>query len=253
MYPIFFSTPWFNVYSYGTMMALGYAFGTAIILWEAHKSHLSVEAVFDMLLIQMISGLVGSRFLYLWEYLGSQTATSSEFIKFESGGLTFFGAVLASIASNLIFIKIKGLPFWQTMDCVGIGLPYGIAIARLGCFFNGCCFGKPCDYPWGMYFPRFTLHKVHPTQLYESICGILIFIILQIFRKKRTHFGQIFTVCLMLYSFFRFNIEFFRGDNPTFFGPLTLSQFLGIIIFCLGIYTLSQLRKNPDLAIGKAH
>ncbi|MBF0410095.1 MAG: prolipoprotein diacylglyceryl transferase [Candidatus Riflebacteria bacterium] len=251
MYPILFVTPWFNVYAYGTMMAIGYAVGTIVALREASKKGLSPESVFDMLLFQMVAGLAGSRLLFLWEYIGGASITGKTFLNFEAGGLTFFGAVLASILSNLIFIRLNNLPFWKTMDCIGFALPLGIAIARFGCFLNGCCYGHPCLYPWGVIFPKFTLVKVHPTQVYESLAGLIIFLFLAKFRKKASHDGQVFVLCIVLYSVFRFIIEFFRADNPIFLLGFSLSQFLSILMVIIGVAILKRIHSDNRLAINQ--
>jgi len=68
MYPIFWATPWFNIYSYGLLIALGYSAGTFVIIREARKQGLPAEAIFDMLLLQLIVGICGSRLLFLLEY-----------------------------------------------------------------------------------------------------------------------------------------------------------------------------------------
>ena len=68
MYPILFSTPWFNVYSYGLLIALGYTLGTVLILREARRDGLDANAIFDMLLLQLIVGICGSRLLFVLEY-----------------------------------------------------------------------------------------------------------------------------------------------------------------------------------------
>lgn len=235
MYPILLSTPWFNIYTYGLLIAAGYTLGTIWILHEAKKDALNTEAIFDMLIIQLIVGICGSRLLFLVEYTPDKL-TFSDFFAFEQGGLTFYGAVISSFIFDLLYLKVRKLPFWRVMDCIGFGLPLGIMLARLGCFFNGCCYGTACNYPWGVEFANAGPGLHHPTQLYESASGLLIFIAMQWFKPLRRNYGEAFLASMSLYGLFRFFIEFFRAENPQVFMGLKLSQLIAIgAIFFSGI------------------
>ena len=120
MYPIFLKTPWFTIYSYGLLIAIGY---TVAMLWtmkEAKKEGLDSETFFDMFILQLIVGIMGSRLLYLVEY-APDTLSLKTFFAFEQGGLTFYGAVITGLAFNIIFLKIKSRNFnafnWNNGSC----------------------------------------------------------------------------------------------------------------------------------------
>ena len=204
-----------------------------------------------MMLLMLIAGISGSRLLYLIEY-SPQKLNPVNFFAFEQGGLTFYGAVLGGIISNLLFLKLKKISFWRVMDCVGFGLPLGIALARTGCFLNGCCYGLKCSMPWGVVFPLVSPDAVHPTQLYESLSGLIIFLLLQKFRHLRQNYGEAFLACMSLYAFFRFFIEFWRADNPIVFAGLKLSQLIAIAMIISayacwqGIKSYKKLRYLPS-------
>lgn len=248
MLPILCQTPWFNIYSYGLFIAIGYTAGTLWILREAGREGINRETVFDMLLLQLVVGISGSRLLYLAEYQPDQL-TLRGFFAFEQGGLTFYGSVLSSIVFDFLFIKYQRLPFWQVMDCVGMGLPLGIFFARIGCFLNGCCHGGPCDWPWGVVFPRLGSVSLHPTQLYESFAGLAIFVVLQRYRPLRRIYGRSFLACMGLYGFLRFLIEFWRVDNPIFLWRLSLSQVVGLAMFAASVVLYAFLARFPGLRI----
>ncbi len=233
MYPILVSTPWFNLYSYGLLIAIGYSLSTYWIIKEAKKDGLPGETIFDMLILQLIIGIFGSRLLFILEYTPDQMNFSS-FFAFEQGGLTFYGSVISGTIFNLFFLKLKRLPFWRVMDCVGFGLPL-LGFARIGCFLNGCCYGIPCKYPWGVVFPKVSTESLHPTQLYEVISGIIIFIALQKLRRYRQNYGEVFLTCMIFYGFCRFFIEFWRADNPVFALGLQLSQIIAILIISASV------------------
>lgn len=133
------------------------------------------------------------------------------------------------------------------------------AITRWGCFASGCCFGKPTDVPWAVTFTNQIAHKlhpelpsvpIHPTQIYLSLNGIIMFIILSFLYKRRSYYGQIFFTYLLLYGISRFFIEYYRYDyrGVTFGGFLSTSQLIAIITVLLSIITLFYLaRKNKQV------
>ena len=249
MYPIVLSTPWFNVYSYGLFIAIGYTVGTIWILHEAKRSKVPPEPVFDMLLLQLVVGITGSRILYLLEY-STEPLTFNRIVSVEQGGLTFYGAVISSFVFDFLFLKFKRLPFWQVMDCVGMGLPLGILFARIGCLLNGCCYGTPTETPFGMVFSVLKDNtQRHPTQIYESLAGLLIFVVLQVYHPKRKNYGEAFFASMGLYGFLRFLIEFFRADNPVVILGLTMSQLIGLSAVVLSVAAWKIIGRTPGLRI----
>lgn len=232
MHPVLIVTPWFKVYSYGFLIAVGYTLGTLWILKEASKEKLHVESVFDMLIMQLVIGIMGSRFLFLLEY-SPQKLNLVDFFAFEEGGLTFYGSVISSFIFDFVYLRYKRMPFWRTMDCLGFGIPLGIAFARIGCLMNGCCYGTPTNVPWAVNLPKVLNGAVHPTQLYESLSALVIFASLQYFRQYRRNYGEAFLASMSLYGFFRFFIEFWRAENPIITLGMTLSQLIAIAIIAL--------------------
>ncbi|HEY9070524.1 MAG TPA: prolipoprotein diacylglyceryl transferase [Candidatus Ozemobacteraceae bacterium] len=248
MYPVLFATRWFNVYSYGLLLAIGYTIATLWIIREAVKNGLPGETIFDMLLIQLVVGVLGARLLYVSEY-GIGTGPGAGFFAFERGGLTFYGAVISSFAFDILYLKWHRLPFWRVMDTVGFGLPLGIAIARLGCFLNGCCYGIETDQTWGFVFLRAGYTAVHPTQLYESIACMALFLIIQRYRRERQAYGEIILLSLGGYGALRFVVEFWRGDNPVFAFGFTLSQVIGATVALVCWAGIQSLRARKELLI----
>jgi len=130
----------------------------------------------------------------------------------------------------------------ETADWVAPYLALGHSIGRIGCFLVGDCYGKVCNLPWAMSFPNGippTLDYVHPTQLYESLLGFLIFLYLIMIRKKYyseadpKKNGFVMYEYLFLAGFARFIIEFIRV-NPTYSLGLSGAQFISIIMIISG-------------------
>ena len=100
----------------------------------------------------------------------------------------------------------------------GLALPLGMAITRIGCFLNGDSFGKPTSMPWGVTFPEqtrismgITGLRVHPTQLYELLLDLALFVLLLIYRRRERWEGSIFLLFLIGYSMIRFSMEVLPG------------------------------------------
>ncbi|MGD9647104.1 MAG: prolipoprotein diacylglyceryl transferase family protein, partial [Pirellulales bacterium] len=70
------------------------------------------------------------------------------------GGLVIYGAAIGGIAAFMWFVWRRGLPGWALADIMTPGAALGLAIGRLGCFLNGCCYGGPTDVPWAVQFPE---------------------------------------------------------------------------------------------------
>ncbi|NLF95895.1 MAG: prolipoprotein diacylglyceryl transferase [Candidatus Riflebacteria bacterium] len=248
MYPILFSTPWFNVYSYGLLIALGYTLGTVLILREARRDGLDANAIFDMLLLQLIVGICGSRLLFVLEYT-PEKLNFRDFFAFEQGGLTFYGAVISSIIFDLLYLKYRKMPFWRVIDCVGYGLPAGIALARIGCLLNGCCYGTSCSLPWAIRFANAGTGTYHPTQLYESLGALAIWYLLYRLRQWRRNYGEIFLACMASYGLLRFFIEFVRAENPVVVLGMTMAQIIGLLMIAAAFVAWKKIAASRSQRI----
>lgn len=249
MYPILFKTPWFNIYSYGFMLSLGYAVTVALAMYKAKKNGLDTGTIFDLMMILLVIGIFGSRLFFILEY-APQKLFTKDILAFEQGGLTFYGSIVIGLLFIFIFSKIKKISFWKIMDCIGLGMGPAIAIARVGCFLNGCCYGTACSPTIG-FRTRFAKEGYyHATQLYESFYSILAFIIILIIIKKyQTHYGQVFLSFISIYGFFRFFIEFIRVENPAILLGMTLSQIISIILIILSIIIWKINKNNKSLEL----
>ncbi|MBQ3643323.1 MAG: prolipoprotein diacylglyceryl transferase [Candidatus Riflebacteria bacterium] len=249
MHPVLLVTPWFNVYSYGFLLAVGYTVAIILTCYKAKKNSLDPGAIFDLMLMQLVVGVLGSRLLFVLEYVPQKLLTI-DFLAFEQGGLTFYGSVITGFIFDLLYLKFRGFPFWKSMDAIGFGLGPGIAVARIGCFLNGCCYGIACSPSIGFQFRGSGPGYYHATQIYESILCLVAFAIIFWFGKKRqTHYGQTFLGFISLYAFFRFFIEFIRAENPVFLLGMTLSQVLSIVFITASIIVWKYNLKNKELEI----
>jgi phosphatidylglycerol:prolipoprotein diacylglycerol transferase len=126
-------------------------------------------------------------------------------------------------------------------------------VGRFGCFFAGCCWGKPTTLPWGITFTNpFAAANVgtplnealHPTQLYEAGAeAIILFILLATERKGRPFAGRTFWLYMLMYAISRFIIEFYRNDPRGMVGMLSTSQFISALLAPLAVGMLFYLSR----------
>jgi phosphatidylglycerol:prolipoprotein diacylglycerol transferase len=182
--------------------------------------------------------------------------------KFWRGGLTYYGGFIAATSFAIWYINKNKMPFWRVADVAARQIPLGLVWGRLGCFFNGCCFGSPVEGMLGMKFPRGSAvwqaqvdaHMigrldqpipVHATQLYESVVCFAIYCYLTFYQRSRTrHDGQAFWTFVMLYSLGRFAIEVLRRDDRGGILFLSTSQLISIPLFVLGLFMVRVMRRR---------
>jgi phosphatidylglycerol:prolipoprotein diacylglycerol transferase len=168
-------------------------------------------------------------------------------LKFWQGGLTYYGGFLLAVPVGLWWARRKNLGVWRMADLTAPLIAFGLFWGRLGCFFNGCCYGAHTDGPLGVDFPGRP--DVHPTQLYEALGSLAIFAILYFYvrPRKRAH-GQVFAVFLVAYAVMRFLLEFLRADDRGGFAGLSTSQWISIPLVGLGWYLWGKLSPKPSSA-----
>ena len=172
-------------------------------------------------------------------------------------GLVFYGGFLAGFAFVLVYVKKQKLPLGKIMDIIAVGMPLAHGVARIGCFFAGCCYGRTCSLPWAVTFTNpdsLAFPKgvpLHPTQLYSSAGNFLIFGILYLLSRSGRFSGRLIFVYLLLYGLFRSFVEIFRGDErgAPVVDFLSTSQTIGltaalIAAVCLIIFIIHDRRGN---------
>ena len=203
---------------------------------------MSGDQVSSLIFISMICGILGARIFYVIQFWAQFRGNLWEIIRIDHGGLVFYGGFLLVIAALIIFCRRHKLDVWRVLDIVALALPLGHAFGRLGCFLNGCCYGKPTECLLGVKFPDGTppathypgLH-LHPVQLYEIVANLILFGLLLLMLKKVKR-GQLVSLYFIGYGIIRFVDEFFRGDHTNFIlGIFTKAQFIGLILVPCGI------------------
>lgn len=191
----------------------------------------------------MMGAGIGGKLLYI-----ITRGTSSNLNLFERlGGFVFYGGLIGAIIGLLIYSKLKWNRFFDLLDAYVSILPLGQAIGRIGCYLNGCCYGKQyTGFGAVSYIVDGREIQVFPTWFVESIFCFVLFI--SMFRiSKKIYSGMYSAMYMLVYSLFRFVIEIFRGDSlrGVWFGFST-SQYVSIGVACTGIAILIKSVKEKE-------
>ena len=309
MHPELFTIPFtsLTVKSYGLMMVIGFLAAVWIIRRLSKNITPDPQLITNAALYSLVAGVLGARLFFVIHHFGQFKGNLLSIFAIWNGGLELLGGVVLAITVIILYLRYHKLPVREYLDILAIGLLLALSFGRIGCFLNGCCFGKPSDLPWAISFPYgsepyksqiysnternrpepyiklpedyfgyvekegfwylelkpyqsltqqqkemvdkgpYRCLPVHPTQLYSSANGAILFVLLFFFWKRAkkaqeknikklfTNPGCTFGLMFVLYGITRFLIEFIRDDNPFEFDGLTISQNIAIAMVILGI------------------
>ena len=243
MKPILFSFGAFHLYSYGLSIAIGVLLSIFLMKRSAAKEGFpKPEEVFDVSFIILVWGFLGARLFYVLQNLSYYASNPLKILAVWEGGLIFYGGALAALLGFWLKSRKSGLSFWKLLDFFA---PYGAlahAFGRIGCFLNGCCYGKVCDLPWAAQFPE-VAHPVHPTQLYEALYDLALFFFLLSQRKRSRFEGETGLLYFLLYGLGRYLIEFLREPAGWMWMGLTSNQWLSVLIIATA-FILFKVRQS---------
>ena len=252
MHPILFSVFGKDIYSYGVMAALGFLVGILTWTWLARRELRPEGFATDLGFWLMASGIVGSRLAYVaanWSYYRDNPL---EIVRIDQGGLIFYGGFLLACAALVIFARRHRVPVWHMADFAIPALAIGHALGRMGCFLNGCCYGRPAgDAFCGIAYPPicepgklFPGVPLYPVQLIESACLLVLWLVLVWAYPRRRKDGAMFALYLVLYPPIRFALEYLRGDERQSWLALDVAQVTSIGLFLAGILLFAFLPRR---------
>lgn len=242
MHEFLINHPPFVVHSYGAMLAVAFLLGIALTSYEAKKVGLSPDDVLDMSIYVIIFSILMSRVMYVMTGWHEFTGHEIDALKIWDGGLSFHGGVIGGALAGIIFCARRKISYTKMIDAVVPGLALGLAIGRIGCLLNGCCFGCETHLPWAIHFPAraggpapFDGLPRHPTQIYDSLMNIAIMLLL-IFplKKLKRKDGDLLAFWLILDGVSRYIMEIFRSGQSS---VVTSSGFTLAQWVCIGMIT----------------
>ena len=152
MHPTLFHLGPIAIQSYGFMMMMGFLVSIQLAARRARRCGADEEMVINVGLLSLITGVVGARLFYVIHYPDHFNSFFSYFALW-AGGLEFYGGFLAAVAATLIYLRLKKKSIRWYLDILAPAIMLGLAFGRIGCFLNGCCWGKPTSTPVAVRFP----------------------------------------------------------------------------------------------------
>lgn len=250
MRPVLFDLFGFPVNSYGVSEALAAIAAGFLLAREFRRLGWDPQRAWDIVMAATVLGFVGGKLYYLAEHAGNLTPHD-----FGSSGFTWYGGLIAGVATVAVMTRRYALPLGQFAGVAAAPLALGYGIGRIGCFLAGDgTYGKPSELPWAMAFPNGTMPTmvpVHPTALYEAALAILFAALLWSVRNRMDPWA-VFGLYAVLSGVARFFIEELR-INPDAWLGLTQPQLWSLLLAAIGAWLVvrnphggSDRRRNPQ-------
>jgi phosphatidylglycerol:prolipoprotein diacylglycerol transferase len=241
MHPVLIQLGPVTLYSYGAALVAAFSLvvwlaGRAVRKMPAKSRPLSPEQAVDFTCYALLGGILGGRIVYGVLTWPAFLEHPLEFFAIWHGGLVWYGGFLGGALAGVFYTRANRLPALRVMDHFIPYVALGHAIGRIGCFLNGCCYGRPSDAWCAVEFPGHGV-SVLPTQLFEAAGLFILFIALRRLQRPRVlaRPGWLLGLYLCGYGLLRFVIEAFRGDQVPFLAGLTLQQVISLGLFVLGL------------------
>jgi phosphatidylglycerol:prolipoprotein diacylglycerol transferase len=250
------------LYGFSVMLLLGCFGALYLTAWRARRERLAPQDVYDLALWLISGGFIGARVFFIVQH-PETIQTVWDVFKFWQGGLVYYGCLVGGLIGSVLFWVRHPFPFRPMADAVAPSLALGSALGRVGCLFNGCCYGAPSHLPWAIRFPAGSLAwyhhvadglipasapqslAVHPAQVYAVIDGLVLLLLLSLYYPRRRRDGEVMALLMVTYPVTRFLIESLRGDEGPFVAGLTMSQAISVIVFLGGLAAWLGLSRLP--------
>lgn len=253
--PIIFSVGGFSLRWYSMAYLVGIV-AAWVLAWRMIKkfslpiSRQQLEdAVFFTTLGIILGGRLGYVLFYGEDYFWRNPL---QILAIWRGGMSFHGGAVGAVLGLWYVAHSRKINFWLLTDLAALFAPIGLFLGRVANFVNDELWGRVTTVPWAVKFPNGGYLPRHPSQLYEAFTeGLCIFVVLNLlwqckkFREKR---GAASVVFVLMYTFFRFFIEYFRQPDEQIgflWLGLTMGQILSLPIFVFGICLLLRFYFKP--------
>lgn len=269
MHPVLFEIGWMKFHGYPTMLALAFLVGVLLCVRDLRWLDPPIKGTPMAGLWIFLGALVGARAFWIIQFAEVKDLWQAFVIWYP--GLVYYGGLIGGVFGAYLYIVLHRLPPLRIADVAVPYLALSQAITRVGCFLNGCCWGRDTHVAWAVQFPKWSFPykqqleshlidrtaeaslPVHPTQLYMVIGLVIIAVILKLSRKRRPFIGAVGLLYCFFYGLLRFIVEALRGDSAHSVSGMTVSQVISlllvvgsVVVFVIGMFVLS--RRSARLA-----
>lgn len=226
--------------AYGTFYALAFVLSPLLAAWVASRRGPGGRRALMVYAGALASGILGARALDLFVAGGLYAEDPSRIWGLSFTGFSLYGGLVLATLAAIALARALRQPVWRLADSAVPGLVLGLVLMRVGCFLNGCCFGRITDLPWGVVYPAGspawthqlttgaggvlgtllgTVRPVHPTQLYEMAgalaCGAAAWWLM----RRRAPDGVPFLAFALGFTLVRLGNHFLRAWTNTITAP----------------------------------
>ena len=249
---IAFSVGEIKIYWYAVLIVMAFVIAILLCKKEDGKYNIKFDDILELMVFVIPLSLICARLYFILFKLDYFINNPGEILNIRNGGLAIYGGIIGAIITIILFCKKKKIKVLNILDYIAPFLALGQSIGRWGNFFNGEAHGTITNSFLRMGITENGHYiQVHPTFLYESICTLIIFIILYSMRNKRKFEGQLTYIYFVLYGIARTIIEGFRTDS-LMLGNFRISQILSIILsIAFGIVLIYNWRKSKEIVLEK--
>jgi len=241
-----------TLYGYGLALCVGFLLAILTAARRARRDGSPPEVIHNCALCCFFGGVLGARAFFVIEF-SDRFPSLWDFLKIWEGGLTFYGGFLVATVATVTYLRLAGRRALYWLDVITPSLALGLAMGRLGCFLNGCCFGDvappgapgtvwpPGSIPWyhwagehlaalgqaggvpsgpaggavaAALAAAWRMPPIHPSQLYSLANALLLSLVLGALFWRRRRNGQVLLAFVVLYGIARFLLEAIRADEP---------------------------------------
>jgi len=236
----------YTIPTFGVLFLIGTGSGFLLAIPAAKKYRISTMDVMFFGLFGIIGGITGAKLLYIIITLPDLVAhPETALLQLATGGAVFYGGLIGGILGGFLYTRVYRLDAIKFFDIAVPSLALAQAFGRIGCFFNGCCYGIPYDGPYAIHYPVGAYPPsgigLFPAQLTESSFLFILTLILVIVLRKSQNPGFTTGFYLVASGLFRFINEFFRSDPRGVIGFLSTSQFISLIVIAFGLLFIIKI------------
>jgi len=260
VYPLSYDVGPLQLTGFGFAVLMAFVVAQIISQRELARRGHDPEPIGDLIFAAVIGGLLGGK-IYYAILMKDMSAILSR------AGFVFWGGLIGGIVVTYFVIRYKKLSFTRISDVAGIAIAAAYSVGRTGCWAVGDDYGRPYNGPLAVSFPEGAppstvssmtqlfntpvppgaspndVISVHPTQLYETALGFVMFLILWRYRNHKHAEGWLFGFYCVLAGIERFVIEFVRAKDDRFVAGLTVAQVIALL-FAVGGGLWMYYRRN---------
>jgi prolipoprotein diacylglyceryltransferase len=217
----------------GLALLAGIWIGTGVVEKQALRLRLNAAAVLNMTMVGLVGGLLGARLLYALEHISAYLASPLSLFALSATAMDAWGGLLLGAAVAYLYGRAQGLPLRLTLDALAPGLAVFMIAIGIANLLSGDGYGSPLQAPWAI---QLWGEYRHPTQIYEILLAVGIFLIWRFTSIGTDVAGRSFWRVVGLLAAARLFTEAFHGDSAVLPGGFRVAQVAGLVMLGVAIY-----------------